>query len=65
MPVVGLGYFRHTYSWNSFWERTVPLTLTTDNGSLSLGDNSTYAPDIDSVTIAPIVVGQPTTVPKA
>ncbi|WP_247040812.1 hypothetical protein [Arthrobacter rhizosphaerae] len=61
----GSAFFRYTYSWNSFWERTIPLKLTTTTGALTLGNSSAYAPDIDSVTIAPIVVGAATTVPAA
>ncbi len=33
---VGDAYFRYTYSWNSFWQRTVPVTLTTGDASLRL-----------------------------
>lgn len=61
----GSAYFRYTYSWQSFWERTIPLTLTTTDGALTLGNSASYAPDIDSVTIAPVVVGTATTVPRA
>ena len=61
----GSAYFRYTYSWQSFWERTIPLTLTTTDGALTLGNSAGYAPDIDSVTIAPVVVGTATTVPGA
>jgi hypothetical protein len=59
---VGSAYFRYTYSWNSFWERTVPVTLATSDGSLTFGSAAGYAPNIDSVTIAPAVLGSPTTV---
>jgi len=61
----GNAYFRYTYSWDSFWERTIPVTLATTDGALTLGNADAYAPDIDSVTIAPVVVGTPTTVPGA
>ena len=56
------GYFRYTYAWNSFLERTIPITLTTAGGSLVFGNPTAYAPDIDKITIAPAVVGTPTTV---
>lgn len=58
----GSAYFRYTYSWNSFWERTIPVTLTTTGGSIKLGNASAYTPDIDKVVIAPVVIGTPTTV---
>lgn len=60
--VADSSYFRYTYSWNSFWERTIPVTLTTSGGSLNLGNSSAWAPNIDKVTIAPVVIGTPTTV---
>jgi hypothetical protein len=58
---VGSGYFRYTYSWHSFWQRTIPVTLTTGTGDLRLGNPTAWAPDIDKVTIAPLVTGTPTT----
>ena len=58
------GYFRYTYAWNSFLERTIPVTLTTADGPLVFGNPTAYAPDIDKITIAPAVVGAPTTVPR-
>jgi hypothetical protein len=58
----GYAYFRYTYAWNSFLERTIPVTLTTANGSLVFGNPSAWAPDIDKLVIAPAVVGTPTTV---
>ncbi|BAJ74313.1 hypothetical protein MTES_1349 [Microbacterium testaceum StLB037] len=60
--LVGEGYFRYTYSWNSFWEKTIPVTLTTSGGALVLGNDGPYAPDVDYVVIAPVRVGQPSTV---
>ena len=56
------GYFRYTYAWNSFLERTIPITLTTAGGALVFGNPTAYAPDIDKITIAPAVLGTPTTV---
>ncbi|MGN7861230.1 CBM35 domain-containing protein [Microbacterium sp. 22303] len=54
--------FRHNYSWNSFWDKTVPLTLTTDAGALTLGNATAYGPNVDTVTLARFVSGAPTTV---
>ncbi|HEY3002536.1 MAG TPA: hypothetical protein VGJ44_09305, partial [Kribbellaceae bacterium] len=56
------GAFRHNYSWNSFWDKSIPLTLTTDSGSLTLGNAAAYAPDIDTVALAKFVTGTPATV---
>jgi len=55
-------YFRYTYAWNSFLERTIPVRLTTDDGALVFGNPNAYAPDIDKITIAPATLGKPTTV---
>lgn len=60
----GHAYFRYTYAWNSFLERTIPVTLSTAGGSLVFGNANAYAPDIDKITIAPVTVGTPTTVSR-
>jgi hypothetical protein len=57
-------YFRYTYAWHSFLERTIPVTLATADGPLVFGNPDGYAPDVDKVVIAPAVVGKPTTVPR-
>lgn len=54
--------FRHDYSWNSYWDKTVPLKLTTDTGTLVLGNASAYAPNINTVTLAKFVGAAPVTV---
>ncbi len=56
------GAFRHNYSWNSFWDKSIPLTLTTASGSLTLGNAAAYAPDIDTIALARFVTGTPATV---
>ncbi|MBL0888605.1 RICIN domain-containing protein [Myceligenerans indicum] len=58
----GTGYFRYTYAWDSFWQRTIPVTLTGSTGDLTLGNPTAWAPDIDKVTVAPLVAGTPSTV---
>ncbi|MFG3343333.1 hypothetical protein [Glycomyces sp. NPDC048151] len=58
---VGHAYFRYTYSWNSFSQRTIPVTLSTADESLTLGNASAWAPNIDRVVIAPRLIGTPTT----
>ncbi|WP_146079483.1 CBM35 domain-containing protein [Rathayibacter sp. AY2B9] len=62
---VGSAYFRYTISWNSFWERTIPLTLASASAPIVLGNATAYAPNIDKVTIAPVSIGTPTTEPIA
>jgi hypothetical protein len=58
------GYFRYTYAWNSFLEKTIPVTLKTAGGSLVFGNPAAYAPDIDKIVIAPALLGRPTTVTR-
>lgn len=58
---VGHAYFRYTYSWNSFSQRTIPVTLSTADQPLILGNASAWAPNIDRVVIAPRVIGDATT----
>lgn len=55
--------FRHNYSWNSFWDKTVALTLTTPSGTLTLGNAAAYAPNIDTIALAKLVAGTPATAP--
>ncbi|MFK4761633.1 hypothetical protein ACI3KS_11915 [Microbacterium sp. ZW T5_45] len=59
---VGHGYFRYTYSWNSFSQRSIPVTLTTDDQSLRLYNSAAWAPNIDRIVIAPLTIGDPSTV---
>ena len=54
--------FRHDYAWNSYWGKTVPLTLSTAEGALTLGNATAYGPNIDTVTLAKFVAGAPTVV---
>lgn len=58
-------HFRYTYSWNSFWERTIPVTLTTGDQALSFANANAFAPNVDRIIIAPVTVGTPTTVSTA
>ncbi|TDD60854.1 hypothetical protein E1263_09555 [Kribbella antibiotica] len=57
----GHAYFRYTYAWDSFLERTIGVELKTASGSLVFGNAGAYAPDVDKITIAPIVLGTPIT----
>ena len=54
--------FRHNYSWSSYWDKTVPLTLRTDGGALTLGNATAYGPNLDTVTLAKFVGGTPSIV---
>lgn len=60
--VAGSAYFRYTYSWDSFWERTIPVTFATADAPLRFGHSGHFAPNVDKITIAPVVIGTPTTV---
>ncbi|MFP3712428.1 hypothetical protein [Puerhibacterium sp. TATVAM-FAB25] len=48
--------YQHTYSDYNFWTRTTPLTLTTQDGDIVIGNPDGDAPNIDAVTIAPFVI---------
>lgn len=54
------GAFRHNYSWNSFWDKTIPLTLVTPDGALTFGNATGPAPHLDTVTLAKFVAGPST-----
>lgn len=49
------GAFRHNYSWKGFWTHTVPVDLVTDDGDLTLGNATGWAPNIDWLALAPLV----------
>ncbi|HEY3559439.1 MAG TPA: hypothetical protein VGL05_18340 [Kribbella sp.] len=51
---------RHNYSWNSFWDKTVPLDLVTSAGALTIGNNTGPTPHLDTITLARLVAGSPT-----
>ncbi|WP_344007962.1 hypothetical protein [Isoptericola halotolerans] len=50
------GAYRHNYSWQGFWTHTVPLDLVTDDGALTLGNATGWAPNLDQLTLAPLVL---------
>ncbi|MDF2805838.1 MAG: hypothetical protein K0S43_784 [Cellulosimicrobium sp.] len=50
------GAFRHNYSWKGFWTHTVALDLTTDDGALTLGNATGWAPNLDTLALAPLVL---------
>jgi hypothetical protein len=55
----GEGMFRNNHHWDSFWERSVSVTLSTADGALTFGNDQpeAFAPNIDAVTIAPVTAG--------
>jgi len=60
---VGHAYFRYTYSWDSFFERSIAVTLSTADEPLRLGNADAWAPNIDRIIVSPRILGAPTTVP--
>ncbi|HTI27523.1 MAG TPA: hypothetical protein VL652_41450, partial [Kutzneria sp.] len=52
--------FRNDYAWNSYWDKTIPLSLTTASGTLVLGNSTAYGPNLDTVTLAKFIGGVPT-----
>jgi hypothetical protein len=60
---VGYGYHRHTFSWDSFLERTIQVTLSTADEPLRIFSADDDAPHVDKVVVAPMVLGSTTTEP--
>jgi hypothetical protein len=58
----GHAYLRYTYAWTSFLERTFVVHLTTADAALEIGRADGWAPDLDSITIAPLTASAPVTV---
>lgn len=46
--------FRNSYSWSNYWDLPVPVTLSAGTNTISFGNSSAYAPNIDRVTVAPV-----------
>ncbi|MGW0581635.1 CBM35 domain-containing protein, partial [Streptomyces sp. NPDC002920] len=47
--------FRNNYSWSTYWDLPVPVTLAAGTNTISFANSSAYAPNIDRVTVAPLV----------
>ncbi|MDR1798425.1 MAG: FIVAR domain-containing protein, partial [Bifidobacteriaceae bacterium] len=62
---VGKGGFRYSHNWNSFWNHTIQVTLTTSDGALKLHNDTAYGPNIDKLTIAPVLTGAVVDTPLA
>ncbi|WP_218124982.1 hypothetical protein [Glycomyces harbinensis] len=58
---VGHAYFRYTYSWDSFFQRSIAVSLSTADEPLRLGNADAWAPNIDRVVISPRLLGEPVT----
>ncbi|MEV0629729.1 hypothetical protein [Nonomuraea wenchangensis] len=50
------GVFRHSYAWDNFWPQATPLTLTTQDGALVLGNAGAYGPNVDRLELARLVL---------
>ncbi|WP_344489029.1 CBM35 domain-containing protein [Nonomuraea monospora] len=50
------GVFRHNYAWDNFWPQATPLTLTTANGAVVLGNAAAYGPNVDRLELARFVL---------
>jgi hypothetical protein len=59
--VVGSARLRYTYSWISFWQRTLPVTLKTGAASVKIFSGGDVGPYIDSVVFAPVQPVTPVT----
>ncbi|MFJ9907492.1 hypothetical protein ACIRVK_32175 [Streptomyces sp. NPDC101152] len=46
--------FRNTYSWSNWWDLPVPVTLKAGTNTITFGNPSGYAPDLDRITLAPL-----------
>ncbi|MGC5165433.1 CBM35 domain-containing protein [Luteimicrobium sp. DT211] len=55
------GTFRHNYAWQSFWNYTIPLDLTTRSGAVTLGNATAGGPNVNRVTLARFVAATSTT----
>ncbi|WP_405615146.1 CBM35 domain-containing protein [Streptomyces sp. NBC_00076] len=46
--------FRNNYSWSSYWDLPVPVTLAVGTNTITFANADAYAPNIDRVTVAPL-----------
>ncbi|WP_445029930.1 CBM35 domain-containing protein [Streptomyces sp. SAS_270] len=46
--------FRNNYSWSSYWDLPVPVTLAAGTNTITFSNSSAYTPNIDRVTVAPV-----------
>lgn len=53
--------YRHNYTWDGFWPETSPLDLTTEGGELTFGNATGWGPNVDWISLAPLVVAKSVT----
>jgi hypothetical protein len=53
--------YRHNYTWDGFWPETSPIDLTTQGGTLTFGNLGHWAPNVDWIQLAPLVVANKVT----
>jgi hypothetical protein len=46
--------FRNTYGWSDWWSLPATVTLNAGTNTLTFGNSGGYAPDIDSIEVAPV-----------
>ncbi|WP_030670888.1 CBM35 domain-containing protein [Streptomyces cellulosae] len=46
--------FRNNYSWSTYWDLPVPVTLGAGTNTITFGNPTAYAPNIDRITVAPV-----------
>ncbi|MBB5804283.1 hypothetical protein F4560_004051 [Saccharothrix ecbatanensis] len=53
--------YRHNYTWDGFWPETSPLDLTTEGGEVTFGNATGAGPNVDWISLAPLVVAKSVT----
>ncbi|QGY05696.1 hypothetical protein MMSR116_30220 [Methylobacterium mesophilicum SR1.6/6] len=61
--LVGSARLRYTYSWISFWQRTLPVSLKTGAAPVTIFSPGDVGPCIDAVVFAPVQPVAPVTRP--
>ncbi|MFJ1969408.1 cellulosome protein [Streptomyces sp. NPDC087903] len=46
--------FRNNYSWSTYWDLPVPVTLKEGTNTVTFANSTAYAPNIDRLTVAPV-----------
>ena len=49
-------HFRNTYSWSQFWTVDVLVQLDKGANTITFGNPTAYAPNIDQITVAPLAL---------
>jgi hypothetical protein len=48
-------YFRNTLGWSNWWTTVVDVNLVAGNNTITFGNGTWYAPDLDRIQIAAAV----------